>query len=449
MIRRRQRQGSIGRLCRLALVPWLLSSAHAHADPEKREVPNYDGREDRTTAGDVLLWVPRVILSPLYVVSEFVIRRPLGFLLTAAERAQLPSALYEFFTFGPNHNSGLVPIAFIDFGFEPSVGLLFFSNDIAPHQDLNVHFTTWGEDWLGGAISYTVRLPGALSVGTHFAGHKRPDLAFFGLGPRSVNSARSRYGSTLFEGGFDSALSGARLVHFNAGLGLRTVSFQRGNFDDDPDLRRASNEGHYPLPPGYEDGYTVLYNRLLLSIDSRADSPMRNSGVRLELEGQQESELQHGAGSGFLRYSTALGGFYDLDQHGRVVSLWLSAQFADPLGHGAIPFTELVQLGGAGQMRGFVPGRLIDRSAAVATMRYRWPIWVFLDGSIQFAIGNVFGPHLEDFKPSLLRLSAAIGFESGKADNSLEFLFGLGSETFEHGTQITSVRVVVGTNHGF
>jgi hypothetical protein len=100
-------------------------------------------------------------------------------------------------------------------------------------------------------------------------------------------------------------------------------------------------------------------------------------------------------------------------------------------------------------MRGFVPGRLIDRSAAVATMRYRWPIWVFLDGSIQFAIGNVFGPHLEDFKPSLLRLSAAIGFESGKADNSLEFLFGLGSETFEHGTQITSVRVVVGTNHGF
>jgi hypothetical protein len=427
----------------------LVSTAHAHADPEKREVPNYDGREDQTTAGDVLLWVPRVILSPLYVVSEFVIRRPLGYLLTAAERAQLPSALYEFFTFGPNHNSGLVPIGFIDFGFEPSVGLLFFSNDIAPHQDLNVHFTTWGENWLAGTVSYTVRLPSALSVGTHLTGRRRPDLAFFGVGSNSTNSARSRYGSTLFEGGLDSALTGERLVHFNAGVGARTVSFHRGEFDGDPDLRRASNEGRYPLPPGYEDGYTILYNRLVLSLDSRADSPTRNTGVRFEGAAEQESDVRRSPGSGFLRYSAALGGFYDLNQHGRVVSLWLSAQFADPLGHEPVPFTELVQLGGAGQMRGFVPGRLIDRSAAVATMRYRWPIWVFLDGSIQFAVGNVFGPHLDDFKPSLLRLSAALGFESGKADNSLEFLFGLGSETFEHGTQITSVRVVVGTNHGF
>ena len=74
-------------------------------------------------------------------------------------------------------------------------------------------------------------------------------------------------------------------------------------------------------------------------------------------------------------------------------------------------------------MRGFFPGRLVDRSAAVATVRYRWPIWVWLDGSLQAAVGNVFDEHLDGFKPSLLRFSSAIGVESiGTPDNSVEIL---------------------------
>ncbi len=36
------------------------------------------------------------------------------------------------------------------------------------------------------------------------------------------------------------------------------------------------------------------------------------------------------------------------------------------------------------------------------------PIWVWLDGSLEAAVGNVFGEHLEDFKPSLLRFSGAL-----------------------------------------
>jgi hypothetical protein len=131
------------------------------------------------------------------------------------------------------------------------------------------------------------------------------------------------------------------------------------------------------------------------------------------------------------------------------VSLSCAALFADPLADRPVPFTELVALGGSGPMRGFSPARLLDRSAAVATLHYRWPIWVWLDGSIQLAVGNVFGPHLAGLRPALLRFSGAIGVESGLTDNSLEFLVGLGSETFEHGGQITSIRFVVGTNNGF
>ncbi|HKY38476.1 MAG TPA: hypothetical protein VJN18_21180, partial [Polyangiaceae bacterium] len=106
----------------------LLGSVTVQADDtEKRPVPDYDGRgRPPQSPGRKALWVPRLLLSPAYFVSEFLIRRPLGFAITAAEKAQLPTLLYDFFAFGPDHKAGIVPIAFIDFGFEPSVGLYAF-----------------------------------------------------------------------------------------------------------------------------------------------------------------------------------------------------------------------------------------------------------------------------------------------------------------------------------
>jgi hypothetical protein len=152
-----------------------------------------------------------------------------------------------------------------------------------------------------------------------------------------------------------------------------------------------------------------------------------------------------------VRYGATAGGFLDLGRNGRMVSISVALSFIDPLLPGEpVPFTELAAIGGGESMRGFTPGRLLGRSSAVATLRYRWPIWVWLDGSIQLATGNVFEAHLSNFAPSLLRLSGAIGIESvGSPDSSLELLVGAGTETFEHGTQVTSLRLIVGSNHGF
>jgi hypothetical protein len=133
------------------------------------------------------------------------------------------------------------------------------------------------------------------------------------------------------------------------------------------------------------------------------------------------------------------------------VSLSATTLFVDPLASGAvIPFTEQIVLGGSGPMRGYLFGRLVDRSAAIATLKYRWPIWVYLDGTLQGALGNVFGPQLEDFRAKLLRVSSAIGVESvGTADHTFEVLFGLGTETIDQGANVNSVRLLFGTNRGF
>jgi hypothetical protein len=98
-------------------------------------------------------------------------------------------------------------------------------------------------------------------------------------------------------------------------------------------------------------------------------------------------------------------------------------------------------------MPGFWWGRLVDRSAAVATAEYRWPIAPFLDGSMQAAVGNVFGEHLDGFEPSLLRFSGAVGVTTVSApDSAIQFLVGFGTETFEHGGQVDSIRVVAAAN---
>jgi len=144
-------------------------------------------------------------------------------------------------------------------------------------------------------------------------------------------------------------------------------------------------------------------------------------------------------------------GFLDLNDRHRVLSLTVGARFADPLGSDSeVPFTELTTLGGTEPMRGFVPGRLLGRSSLVADLAYRWPIWMWLDGSMHAELGNVFDEHLSDFEPKRLRWSASIGVESaGTPDAGIQLLVGVGSETFASGGRVNSFRFVLGTTHDF
>jgi len=430
-----------------------VAPAPARADtPPKRDLPDYDGRgTPPTTPGDVALWVPRVLLSPIYFVTEFLIRRPLGALIAGAERAGLPEILYNFFFFGPDHKAGFAPLVFADFGFNPSVGLFAFGKDaFATGNDVSFHGSIWTDDWIAGDVTDKIHLHGKDTLAIDFLGVRRPDKVFYGLGPRSLETSQSRYGEGLLQGSatFDFLLW--RSSRIKAGVGVRSVDLYPGHYGADPSVEVAVARGVFPQPDGFGRGYTAEYNHILAALDTRRERPADGSGVRVEVEAEQGSDVRHAPGGGWLRYGGTAGAFYDLNGRHRVVSLSAAASFADPLGGEPIPFTELVALGGDGPMRGFFPGRLVDRSAAVATVRYRWPIWVWLDGSLQAAVGNVFDEHLDGFKPSLLRFSSAIGIESvGTPDNSIEVLFGIGTETFDHGGQIDSFRLALGTNRGF
>lgn len=426
-------------------------------------MPDYSGRgPEPTTAGEVLLWIPRILLSPLYLVSEYVIRWPLSIVVPAAEDADLPRKIYDFFTFGPEHKAGFAPVGLLDFGFNPSVGIYAFWNDafFAGHQ-LSVHAEAWPTDWYAASLMERIKIDPHRTVVFHVSELHRPDRVFYGIGPDTLQSYESRYTQQSLEVGGLLRWRFWRQSRIEAGAGMRIADMTDGHYGSDPSLTREAATQAFQIPYGFDRGYTAEYNRLGLIVDSRrpwptsaeqatAQNTVPGSGVHLEIKGEQGSDVRGSPASGWIRYGGTAGGYIDLNQRGRVLGILVTTVFADPIGTNAVPFTELATLGGDGPMRGYYPGRLIDRSAAAGALHYVWPVGPWLGGSLEAAVGNVFDRHLEGFRPGRLRFSGSVALTSiGMGDYPIELLAGCGSETFEHGGQVDSFRLNLAVNHGF
>src|SRR5215211_140924 len=70
------------RFLAIAVLLVVVASRQADAEP-KREVPDYDGRgnEDAkpdSAPGSWALWIPRVVLWPVYALNEYAFRRPIA-----------------------------------------------------------------------------------------------------------------------------------------------------------------------------------------------------------------------------------------------------------------------------------------------------------------------------------------------------------------------------------
>ena len=448
-------------LARLALCAGLLfhaANAHAEEPPKKRPVPNFDGRSGAPkTRAQKLLIVPRVLFFPAYLVSEYLIRRPLAAGITHAERAGWPAAISDFLALNEVHPVGVVPFMLVDFGFEPSAGLYAYWDDAGfkGHQ-LRFRGSTWGPHWLSGTLKerfllgpFEVSLKGKLS--------KRPDYTFYGIGPDTPESNLVRYSGKTAYGHFQTRLVWSDSNAFETTAGYRGARFGGTDYDIDdrgkpsyePSLDEAVKTGKLAEPPGFRDGYRAMFAGARLILDSRGKSRRKN-GVRLDLAAEESVDLANAPTAGWVRYGGTLGGFVDLMEGGRFLSLALTTVLVDPVAAGQVPFTQLADLGGGNTMPGLRFGRLVDRSSAVVDLRYTWPIWLALRGSLQAGLGNVFGPHFEGVRPGRVRLSTALGLEtSGSRDNIFQALVGFGTETFESGAQLDSIRFVVGVRDGF
>lgn len=453
-----QLASSFGRLA-LALAALLHASATQAAEPvAKRAKPNYDGRGGAPrTPGEKALWVPRVILFPAYVVSEYLIRRPLGAAITFAERSGWPGAVSDFLALDQVHPVGVVPFMLIDFGFEPSAGLYAYWDDAGfkGHQ-LRLRGSTWGPHWLSGTATERFLL-GPQEVTLSATATRRPDYAFYGIGPDTREADLTRYASdTLYARAESRVAFGGRQL-LEVAVGYRGARFGHSDYDADdrgkpgyqPSIDEAVGAGKLTEPPGFSDGYRAPFAAARLVLDSRGRAHV-NHGTRLDLSVEQSADLANRPASGWLRYGATLWGFVDLAQGGRMLSLALSAMLVDPLGDRRVPFTQLATLGGGRSMPGLRSGRLYDQSSLVAMLRYSWPIWMSLNGSLQAGLGNVFGAHFAGLRPGRARLSTAIGLETnGSRDTVFQAIVGFGTETIESGADLDTIRVSLGVRSGF
>jgi hypothetical protein len=423
--------------------------------PAKREVPDYDGRgEEPTTVGDVLEWIPRVLLTPLYLISEYLIRRPIGAVIIAIERDKLAQRAIYIFTIGGKKDIGFFPTFFYDFNLLPSVGVYFWLDDaIVKKNHMRFHVGTWGPEWLNVTARDRYDLSEHSTVSLRAAFSRRRDNLFFGLGPDAKTEDESRFEAITFDVNANYDLDVVPGIRLATTTGVRDVGFNEGSCCLSPTLHSRIRAGLTPSPPRLEDGYTIVYQSAVAALDTRlTKEPANKTGIRLALSGQPAFDTSHRPGNSWVKYDATAGAFLDLTGSSRVISLSASTIFVDPIqGAGSqIPFTEQVSLGGFGLMRGYLPNRLIDRSAAVATLGYQWPIWAFLDGTIQTSVGNVFGAGLRDFSPGKLRLSTGLGVRSNSSpDQQFEVLAGFGTTTFDDGAAPTSLRLAIGATRGF
>ena len=325
-------------------------------------------------------------------------------------------------------------------------------------NDLSLNAQGWPDDALVTTLKEQIAIGEDRTLRLRASELRRSDELFYGVGPSTLESDRSRYFLQRAYGDVSYEWRFWRSSRVETTVGVRDASVEDGHFEDDPSLRREAATGAFAVPYGYGREYTAEYNRIVAAIDSRIPERHRGSGLRLELDAEQANDLRNTPASGWIRYGATAAGYLDLTGHRRVLGLSVMAELVDPLGARPVPFTELVSLGGDYGMTGFYPGRLLGESAAVTTLSYSWPLALRVDGTLQGSVGNTFGDHFAGFDAGLLRFSAAFGLQIGGLQNKavmgtqdapLQVVLGIGSETFDHGGQIDSVRLMAGVPAAF
>ena len=397
----------------------LLVATLAHADdpappPDPSRGDRYDGRDQpakKSSAKDDALAVPRILLAPprLLLRGAEYVTRPIA---EWTERTHLPKRILRIFT-SDDGQIGLRPEFSYTAGFIPIFGVTFFDHKFAgPDTDFDV--TIEGAD--PSIVITTAHLrptrayrPVQAEIDANYT--RRNDQLFTGIGmiDTQVNPA-ARYSVDAFDFGASTILTLSRSARLALGeaFGLRRYGDGRFISGDLPitELFCVRDSHGFCVPgtvderevPGFHAGTRFLRSAAALRVDTRDSTFRPSSGAELHLEAQ----YTHGVGedeSSYFRFHAGVEAALDLWRRSRVLIVRVRSDLIVPTNDVAVPFTELVVLGGHDDLRGVRPGRFRDFSSVLATLEYRWPIWMWLDGELFTDVGGVFGKWFKGFDP--------------------------------------------------
>jgi hypothetical protein len=390
--------------------------------------------------GEALLWIPRVILAPLYAINEYALRRPIYALIGSGERAHSMAYIERFFQPVPDFH--WLPSAVVQSQMTSMFGAGFtWTNAFVPHNQVRVTAMTFGPGYVDafGRVRYTA---GNFHVGVRGGYYDRLDQPFYGLGPLTTAQDLMRYH-------FQRAHVFALLDWIpTEHLQLET---QAGYNHDAtgpgaaPSIAPAVEE-NAALAPGFGT-LDVLNTRARVTVDSRS-AYREATGLRLVLDGMAGFNALNTSQS-FVVGSAELQGSLEVMHPGRVLVASVYVADSATLGGAPVPFTYLPALGGA-QHVGFTPGRFVGQSAVLAELRYRYPVWAVVDAVWSTSVGNVFGQDFRGFDFADMTASFALGFSIHleRLLSPVEVLLALGTTRFDGPFAIEGFRVYFGINRG-
>jgi hypothetical protein len=334
-----------------------------------------------------------------------------------SERHHIPERLLAAIT-SPDGKEGVRPVFDYEAAFRPSVGAMYFNDRIPNGGRFTASLQTGGPDTIiSGAHARLPWLRDRLTLDVGVDHRRRSDELFTGIG-MPTHARFSRYGIDQVDG--TVAVSAHPMASLTISV-IEDIGLRRYNpgfaYGGDPSIDevvciRDKRGGCIPgtvddaQAPGFGAGTQFTRETLAVHIDSRREE----TSFGLMLDGSVA--YTHGIGSDDSQYLRLHGRVGTQFEVWRRRSLYVGVAVDDEIAFGGrpIPFTELVTLGGPDDLRGFARGRFRDSSSMIATVEWRWPVWMWMDGVIFFDYGGVFAPGFADFHPSALRPDVGIGF---------------------------------------
>jgi hypothetical protein len=382
-------------------------------DPAKGE--RFDGRRSDPGAArrDAALAIPRLVL----VIPRLAWRAlfvPVGLAARWAERNHVMQRVLDAIT----SRDGVRPVVDFVSGTKAIFGLTYFTlRALGPATESRASLAGNIADAVAARLVLRpTSLVGAAQYILDIDFFSRNDQLFTGIGFEEARTLGrgGRYAITSFDLRNIVRLYAHEIVslHAEGTFGVRKFGNGISVYGDPPILDvfcERAFEGRCltgivdeARVPGFNEGTQFVRAGLALRLDSRDSVSAPSSGAMLEVGGDYTRGLGDDRSS-YFRFRGTL----DLWKRSRVLVARVRAATVVPTGGEAVPFTEQFLLGDPDAVRGVRLGRYRDASLLVATLEYRWPVYLWMDAALFVDYGGMFGPRFRDF--SFDKMIPAIG----------------------------------------
>ncbi|HWE28664.1 MAG TPA: BamA/TamA family outer membrane protein [Polyangia bacterium] len=386
----------------------LVAAASARAEettpPDVVHGERYDGRDRQRSARPYLLALPRVVLGVprLLVRGLDAAAKPL---LEWNERRHVAERVIGAVT-TDDGKIGVRPVIDYVAGYRPSFGVLFFDERLPRDARVTLSAAIGDQHTMQENVHATVPVLESRGTLELDAGYRRRnDELYAGLGMHRL-LPEVRYAVDQVDASASLSLRVVERMHLELGFAYGYRRFADGeSYGGDPAIGDVYTLDD-TVVPGFASGTQFFRETAGVHLDSRRTE--MSTGVMVDGVAHYTHGI-FGDDSSYLRLHTHLGSQIKIWRH-RALYLGVSVDDLVRFGDTPIPFSELATLGGPDDLRGFGRGRFRGASSVLATVEWRWPVWMWMDGTLFFDYGGTFGPGFKDFAVGDLRPDVGIGF---------------------------------------